>query len=144
MPRFDKPKKRGARVTLYKDASVELDHINECEQRLKDEVRIAILDETNFRSWLLPHFYQQAPARGGLQFDTGRADYDAEAPLFESVALSKRTLQGLTDNTFTSMTRIQVVTPYSHFFRLFQKKKRQQSSSQNTYGYSIFAFIGFH
>jgi len=38
MSRSNKPKKRGARVTLYKDAAEELTHIEDCDQRAKDEV----------------------------------------------------------------------------------------------------------
>ena len=81
--RFDKPKKRAARVAIYKDAAEELAHIEE----------------------LLKRCVEEAPARGE-QYDTG-SDYDAEPLIFAETLLSRRTLLGLSDAKFEAMTRIQ-------------------------------------
>jgi hypothetical protein len=50
----------------------------------------------------------QAPTRG-MQYNTG-ADYDEDPVEFDKIALSKRTLMGLKDGGFETMTRIQVTS----------------------------------
>lgn len=71
------------RVLLYDSLSAESTHIAELTRRSVEE----------------------APERG-RQHDTG-SDYDADPRKFDEMLLSKRTLQGLTEGSFASMTRIQ-------------------------------------
>lgn len=83
MPKFNKPKKRAARVVIYKDLDEETKHIEELNARCSSE----------------------APARGS-QYDTSK-DYDANPRAFSELPLSRRTLLGLADAKFDNMTRIQ-------------------------------------
>jgi ATP-dependent RNA helicase DDX10/DBP4 len=83
MPKFDKPKKRSARVVIYRDLEEEAKHIEELTARCSAE----------------------APARGS-QYDTSE-DYDAAPRAFDELPLSRRTLLGLAEAKFEAMTRIQ-------------------------------------